>query len=496
MPFPKDRRDRTLFMLLVGVALMTAPRTARAQFSPGPLSRSHAAIDKATACMDCHEPKRATTAVRCLTCHRELATRIRAGRGYHGRDKNRSTQCASCHAEHGGRDAVLVSWPGGHDSFDHSLAGYTLEGKHASLGCRTCHLPALVRAADVRAATSLRTATTYLGLPTRCAECHGDTHRGQFAARVAQADCAACHNPLAWKPVSVDHDGAAFPLTGRHAQVRCEGCHPTVTADGKVAPAGTLDAFVRYRPVPHEACVDCHTDPHKNKYGPDCTRCHTTAGWTEISTGAFDHDRTRYPLRGLHRGVACAGCHVGGAFKKPLTFARCADCHSDRHGGQLAKSVSGGACEACHSVEGFAPARYGVEEHKRTRFELRGAHLAVACVSCHKPTAKDAQRGSVQFRLKATLCADCHQDEHLGQFAAARGGAACSRCHGERAWREISFDHQKSRFPLDGAHARATCKACHKVEAVGGRRTVRYRPLDTACRSCHATLPAGDPRSS
>jgi len=483
-------------MLLAGVALMTAPRTAGAQFSPGPLSRPHAAIDKATACMECHEPKRATTALRCLACHKELAARVRAGRGYHGRDKARSTQCATCHAEHGGRDAALVSWPGGRDSFDHALTGYPLEGKPAALGCRTCHLPALVRATDVRAPTSLRLDSTYLGLSVRCAECHVDVHRGQFADRIAQADCAACHNSLAWKPVSVDHDRAGFPLTGRHAQVRCEGCHRSMMADGSVAPAGTPNAFVQYRPVPHEACADCHTDPHRNKYGSDCTRCHSTAGWSEIATGAFDHDRTRYPLRGLHRTVACAGCHAGGAFQKPLAFAACADCHSDRHGGQLAKSASGGACEACHSVDGFAPARYGIEDHKRTRFELRGAHLAVACISCHKPTSKSAPRGSVQFALKAAACADCHADEHAGQFTAAAGGAACSRCHGERAWREISFDHRKSRFPLDGAHARAACKVCHRVETIGGRRVVRYRPLDTACRSCHATRPAGDPRSS
>ncbi len=477
---------------------MTAPKTASAQFSPGPLSRSHAAIDKATACLECHEPKRATTAVRCLACHRELAARIRAGRGYHGRDKARAAQCASCHAEHGGREAVLVAWPGGRDSFDHSLTGYLLEGKHAALACRTCHIPALVRASDVRAGASLKLATTYLGLPVRCADCHGDVHRGQFAARISEADCAACHNPLAWKPISVDHEKTRFPLTGRHAQVRCEGCHRSVTAEGAAASAGTPNTFVRYRPVPHDACVDCHTDPHRNRYGTDCTRCHSTEGWNSIATGAFDHARTRYPLLGLHRRVACASCHVGGEFRKRLSFAKCADCHSDSHGGQLAKSASAGACEACHSVDGFAPARYGIEEHQRTRFPLRGAHLAVACISCHRPTAKDAPRGSVQFRMKAAACADCHEDEHAGQFAAASGGGVCSRCHGERAWRELSFSHQKSRFPLEGAHARAACAACHKVAAIGpqGRRTVRYRPLDTACRSCHATRPAGDRRSS
>ncbi len=471
---------------------MIAPATARAQFSPGPLSQSHAAIDKTTACLDCHEPKRSTTAVRCLACHKELAVRIRAGRGYHGRDKSRATLCAPCHAEHGGREAVLVSWPGGPDSFDHSLTGYPLEGKHAAVRCRTCHAPALVRAADVRAATTLKSDSTYLGLSTRCADCHTDVHRGQFAARVAEGDCASCHNALAWKPVSIDHDKTGYPLTGLHAQVRCERCHHSVTEEGSATPAGAASAFVRYHPLPHGVCVDCHTDPHRNRYGADCTRCHTTAGWSAIAPGAFNHDRTNYPLLGLHRRVACASCHVEGNFKKRIAFARCVDCHSDRHGGQLAKSASAGACQACHSVDGFTPARFGFQEHEKTRFQLRGAHLAVACVSCHRPTAKDAAPGSVQFRLKAVACADCHEDEHAGQFAAARGGTGCDRCHGERAWRGAAFNHEKTRFPLEGAHARSVCAACHKLQVIGGRRTVRYRPLDTACRACHATRPAPD----
>ncbi len=498
MPSPSRRHGRAILIVTATAALVTATSSARAQFSPGPLSRSHAALDKPTACLECHEPKRAATPGRCLACHGELAARIRAGRGYHGRDKDRATQCASCHAEHGGREAVLIAWPGERDSFDHSLTGYPLDGKHAAVHCRTCHTPALIGAAGVRAGKSLRLDTTYLGLPTRCAECHGDVHRGQFEARVAREDCAACHTTQAWRPVSVDHEKTCFPLTGRHAQVRCEGCHRSMTDDGASAAAETANAFVRYHPVPHDACVDCHTDPHRNRYGADCTRCHTTAGWAAIAVGTFDHDRTRYPLLGLHRRVACERCHAGGEFKKRIAFARCADCHSDRHGGQLAKSASAGACDACHSVEGFAPARYGVEEHQRTRFALKGAHLAVACISCHRATAKDAPPGSVQFRLKAIACADCHEDGHAGQFAASRGGAACARCHGERAWREVFLNHAKTRFPLEGAHARAACAACHKVESVGseGRRTFHYRPLDTACRACHATLPSGNRRST
>ena len=477
-------------------AMMIAPGIARAQFSPGPLSSAHQAIDRPTACMECHEPKQSTTAVRCLACHKPLATRIAAQSGYHGRDRDRTIQCASCHPEHGGREATLVRWPESRDKFDHSLTGYVLTGHHATLACNSCHLPSLIRATDVRAAKDLKLQSTYLGLSTHCGECHGDIHRGQFAAATEKRDCTPCHSTDQWKGVAVDHAKTRFQLTGKHAAVACVRCHFSEDDSGARVAAATANSFVRFRPLAHAACVDCHTDVHKGQYGADCTRCHSTVGWASIAMGAFDHDKTRYPLRGLHRSVDCAKCHTTGDFKRRIAFIQCMDCHSDRHSGQFAKSASKGACDACHSIEGFAPARFGTAEHEKTSYPLRGAHLAVACNACHTAAA-GALPGNVRFKLGASVCADCHKDEHGGQFAKAKGGTECSRCHGDASWRIASFDHSKTRFPLDGAHAKARCVDCHTSATVGGRKTVRYRPLDTACRACHATEPrSGEKRSS
>jgi hypothetical protein len=472
------------------------PASTRAQFSPGPLSSAHEAIDRPTACLECHEPKRATTPVRCLVCHKPLGARIAAQRGYHGRDPGRSTECASCHPEHGGRGASLVRWPDGRERFDHDLTGYVLTGGHRTLECRSCHAPSLIRAADVRAAKDLKLQSTHLGLSARCADCHGDIHRGQFAAQLQKADCSLCHTTEGWAGVAVDHAKTRFPLSGKHAVVACERCHFSENDAGRRVARGTALSFVRFTPVPHQACIDCHADVHKGQYGADCARCHSTVGWASIAMGAFDHDKTRYPLRGRHRGVECAKCHKTGDFKKRIAFAQCTDCHQDRHAGQLAKSPSRGLCEACHSLEGFAPARFDAAEHQNTRFPLRGAHLAVACNACHKVTSADAPPGSVRFRLSSDACVDCHSDEHAGQFAKSAGGADCRRCHGESAWRIASFDHSKTRFPLDGAHAKAGCKACHLSTTIGNRRTVRYRPLDTACKACHAAVPRSEEKRS
>ena len=559
--------------LWLGALLVLLPQAVAAQFSPGALSQAHAALDGAADCRRCHELRETSAAERCLDCHRELAARITAGRGFHGlMDAGQRQRCGTCHAEHRGRDTGIVAWPGGRDEFDHKrAAGFALEGRHASLHCQDCHKPDLVRAADVRAERCVKAASTYLGLSTRCADCHRDVHQGQFAREVEAGDCATCHSNAAWKPVDMDHARTRFPLSGKHARLACTRCHYSVDTGGARVRAGTPASFVRYRPLAFGSCTECHTDahhdrygrdcarchtpaewkkvtaatfdhnrtrfslagkhtglvcakchyseneagrrvksgtpgsflhyrpldsgmcsachadPHRARYGQDCTRCHSTSGWNDIATGAFDHDRTRYALRGLHRRVDCKQCHRGGDFKRHLDFEHCRACHAEAHGGQLAQRAERGACESCHTVEGFAPARFGPAEHQGTRFPLREAHLAVACNACHPPTMAGAPRGSISFRYRSRACAVCHADPHAGQFSSRQADSDCARCHSASSWQIAAFDHQeKTRFTLDGAHARAPCAACHRQEPRGDRRLVRYKPLDTACRSCHA----------
>ncbi len=493
---PSRERRTPAHLVAALVLLVSLTSTASAQFSPGKLSAAHAELDRPTDCFKCHEPKKSATAGRCLACHTELAARVAAGRGYHGGDPKRREECNACHAEHGGRELRPVVWEGGRDAFDHAATGYPLEGGHAGVPCEKCHDAAHVRSPDVLEGPTARPGRTYLGASTRCDGCHADPHRGQFAARVEKDDCAACHVVRGWKVPAFDHAATRYPLTGKHARVACAKCHYPVDGAGARVAAGVAGAHALYTPLPHQACTDCHADPHRSRYGPACARCHSTAGWSVLALGAFDHEKTRYPLRGMHRQVACDRCHRGGDFKRPVAFARCTDCHRDAHGGQLARRADRGACEACHGVEGFTPPRYGPEEHEHTRFPLKAAHLAVACVACHRPTAATAPRGSVQFRLKAQACADCHADPHGRQFASG-GSTDCARCHGAETWRLASFDHQRlSRFALEGAHARTPCAGCHKTERSGGRTLVRYKPLASSCRACHAAPRPLTPQTS
>ena len=277
------------------------------------------------------------------------------------------------------------------------------------------------------------------------------------------------------------------------------------------------DRFARYRPVAHATCLDCHKDPHQDRFGQDCARCHSTDDWKRIVAGATAarefHQKTRYPLEGAHRAVACAPCHgpfpgVPARFK-PLAFQACTDCHVDAHAGQLSlQGAEAGRCDRCHELRGFLPARFGLEEHEKTAYRLEGAHRAVACVSCHPHDQRLAERLPAQTRAELARrgrparvslalyavagdlarCETCHADPHAGQLARPQG---CAACHGLDSFHKVRFNHQKeSRFALAGKHATAACVSCHRPEPGAAAR------LSAIARSTSPAPPATGTRTS
>jgi hypothetical protein len=99
----------------------------------------------------------------------------------------------------------------------------------------------------------------------------------------------------------------------------------------------------------------------------------------------------------------------------------CVGCHEaeDRHRGVLGRD-----CAACHNARDW---RLGAFDHGRTRFALDGAHVRVACASCH------VVAGATVASLSGA-CVDCHRhdDLHHGSY-----GPQCERCHVTRSFREI-----------------------------------------------------------
>ena len=66
-----------------------------------------------------------------------------------------------------------------------------------------------------------------------------------------------------------------------------------------------------------------------------------------------------------------------------------------------------------------------------------------------------------------------------------RPGPDCSRCHIQVSWlvNNINEIHQKSRFPLLGAHRTADCSQCHKSESL-----LRYDVTGVNCIDCHREI--------
>jgi hypothetical protein len=454
---------KDLRRLALAALALAAAAPARGQISPGPLSRAHAKLDGSAHCLDCHDANKGVAPAKCLACHEPLADRVGAGKGLHARDEYRD--CKTCHVEHQGAEFELVWWgKAGRGAFDHDQTGHPLAGKHRALSCEQCHKQ-----------------RSFLGAVTSCAACHKDEHRGQFAGRA----CASCHSERGWKPATgFDHAKTSWPLTGRHASLSCEKCHATRRPD-RTTPGATFRVF---KAVAGRDCASCHQDTHQGRLGTSCANCHNTGSWRQTSVPkGFDHQRTAYPLAGRHASVACDRCHLPG---KPMRAKHdsCAGCHGDAHAGQLARRADLGRCESCHDVKGFRPAKYSPDDHAKSAFPLKGAHLAVACDQCHKPGTRGAGKAGVRLKFETARCLDCHQDPHRGELARLVAAGGCESCHTVDSWRTVNFDHARTRYPLSGRHATVACLPCHKRPdsgAAGGAAAMRFTALAQACGGCH-----------
>jgi hypothetical protein len=501
----------SLIMLLLSAAV-----PVRAQLSPGPLSEAHQSLEGVTQCFQCHESGAGAVDAKCLACHTEIGWLVTRGRGLHGRIQ--SKRCAQCHPDHAGRAFQLVRWDeGAAERFDHQRTGFVLDGRHGKLKCVECHQPRFQKSGGAALIRKRDRAASWLGLERSCASCHDDPHQGQLGAA-----CADCHGHQAWKPATgFDHAKTAFPLTGLHAKVECAKCHTSprlelaTDAQGKPVP--------RWKPLSHTDCVSCHKNPHSRRFPGACTKCHTTQGFQVFDAKNFDHERTRYPLRGRHATVACAKCHgpklAGG--QKPA-FDRCDRCHRDSHAGLATLAGRPADCVACHSVQGWKPSTYSVSAHQASAYPLEGRHALVPCAKCHPqgPDSLAARLGAARVLLRPARggCLDCHTDPHRGRFEA--GGArakagSCRTCHTMNGYRPTLVDaaaHARLGYPLAGAHRAVPCQSCHTelkvapATAVGaipaaargwaasGRdslRTLLLAGTATACADCHQS-PHGD----
>ena len=434
-----------------------------------------------------------------------------------------STDCASCHGTQSFAPQALSYAPA-----SHAPGRFPLLGRHVEAGCRACHArpedalttapsPAAPSpAAPLAVAWPARLPASLRGLGReQCASCHRDVHAGggkadggkQVLQLATQGQCAGCHEERTWAPTSqvrADHARHGFPLSGGHGGVACARCHeaqPRARAPG---------AGVR-------TCAECHATPHRARFTQACSSCHSAErpDWREARFSVQDHALTGFALQPPH-DRACDSCHAPAAPYaqrfRPVKLAECRTCHPDPHLGQFdlvsttgRGSTTGQAsttgrvaapadCASCHAGTRWRPSTFDAARHARTPFPLQGKHASAACEACHPVQHRPRPTGEVvafrPFRGRERACKSCHQDPHQGQFASTLASADCTACHdaGEKTWRVTSFAHERTRFPLQAAHAQVACARCHTPQA---GQPVRYRPLETACAACHRDPHAG-----
>lgn len=132
----------------------------------------------------------------------------------------------------------------------------------------------------------------------------------------------------------------------------------------------------------------------------------------------------------------------------------CSTCHKD-HKGRKAEGVI------------WPQGTRDAFDHDLTGWELKGSHQDLECLDCHESQRIvdeavlkyfEAHPNAHTFLGSATECAQCHFDEHRGQFEDMQ----CTDCHNEVDWKEApGFDHDEA-WLLEGAHQKVECMECHK----------------------------------
>jgi hypothetical protein len=205
------------------------------------------------------------------------------------------------------------------------------------------------------------------------------------------------------------HRNTRFALTGGHVAVPCADCH-------KLGAAGRTDKVVPYH-FENRDCTACHKDPHKGEFNDrmarkrangtpfGCEACHNVKSWADIN--GFDHSKTKFPLLGAHRTVACGDCHKASyesRFKG--TPKECEACHKDVHDGQFVAKDAKTHCGDCHNAQRWVPSTF--DHDTRTHFPLTGGHAHVPCGRCHMQTKLVGEKTIVIYKNTPNKCVDCH----------------------------------------------------------------------------------------
>ncbi|KPK34479.1 MAG: hypothetical protein AMK70_07315, partial [Nitrospira bacterium SG8_35_1] len=470
------KKQLTIFMMAmllltlfssITFAQFVSPGTLAQFVSPGKLTASHKELAGIKNCIKCHSLGKGIPDAACTACHEKLVLRIKENKGFHATIKDK---CVFCHKDHLGEDQDITSL--NKKTFNHKDTGYVLQDSH-NVDCNKCH----------------KKEKTFLGLSQECLTCHTDVHK-----KTLSQDCRQCHNFAEWKIIQFEHNKfSKYSLIGKHADAKCEGCHPEEIVSGGMTDAGKTFKVMKLKDIKSDSCNDCHADVHKGKLKQKtCAQCHSPEEWKKT---AFEHNNASlsdYQLIGKHKKAACELCHpvakievsINGAREKKkvrqfkgIEHGNCSNCHYDVHKEQFKDK----SCDSCHSLEkGWKEFTFRHDSEDYKGYKLAGKHKETDCEKCHEKSnvkykefdqRKKLKIGSFTG-IKSERCTDCHYDVHKEQFK----DKSCDSCHSlEKGWKEFTFRHDSEDYKgykLAGKHKEADCEKCHE------KSNVKYKEFD------------------
>lgn len=205
----------------------------------------------------------------------------------------------------------------------------------------------------------------------------------------------------------------------------------------------------------------------------------------------------------LNGALDCQKCHEGGT---GVPEKKCLGCHDHRDlrqrieagkGFHADEEVRSKACKDCHAEHKEEPPGSGQGRkttvdwrpfggrqnfpHQRAGWPLTGAHRAQKCEKCHEK--KMPKTGLTSFLGLRTECTTCHKTPH--EFKDVRL-SDCTVCHDFDSRRvpnlaATKFDHDKTDYPLVGAHTKNECKKCHADDL----KTFQVKADFGDCKGCH-----------
>ncbi|MBT8275188.1 MAG: cytochrome c family protein [Bacteroidia bacterium] len=290
----------------------------------------------------------------------------------------------------------------------------------------------------------------------------------QSYGQISPGDLTTAHSELeGMSNCTLCHD-----IGKKVSNAKCLDCHKEIRSL-----INSNQGYHANRNVRNKDCFECHSDHHGRNF--DMIR---------FDENSFNHDLTGYALEGKHEEVDCRKCHTPDNIansdirKRKGTYLglddACLSCHDDFHQKTLSND-----CLSCHNMDAFKPVANF--DHNETDYPLKGEHINVDCIECHKMTTRNGVKFQEFTDLAFSDCKACHNDPHNNQLK-----GECKQCHTETSFSRFTgkgrFNHNVTDFSLKGQHISIDCFTCH--DRSSNPITIFQDNIDIAennCVACH-----------